>query len=80
MPKAAIWAAILLLALAALLAPQIDESLPENRFARQYAVWIRLREKTQPGTVNAGEMLAWRELKSRWRKLEKAVEQEYRAW
>lgn len=48
-----------------------------NDFAHAYNSWAQLRDHSKPGVINAQELQAWQAAKAEWRKLQRAIDNEY---
>lgn len=73
---------VLLAFLGPIAAPQVSEPPTTalwNDFAASATAWVAIRNsRPGPGTVNAAEFAAWREVRAKMRRAEAAINAEYR--
>lgn len=49
----------------------------ENQFVQAWNAWAPLREASVPGTVDARELKAWKQVREHWKTLERYMEHEH---
>ena len=54
-----------------------DQIDPAKAFAESYNIWIRMHQDYNPLILNAAELKAWQDTKSKWKELQQFADHLY---